>query len=235
MYKKVTGIYAIRQGEKVYYGSAVCTSGRINMHKRELRTGTHPNVHLQRAYNKHGVEAFTFEVIELCERKDLRTREQHYIDNVTGTLFNMEKHVCELAPREVHSARMKKAWDRRSDEDKQAMAEKISQTLKRKYKDKPEALETARLALVEARASDAMKQNKHTPAANSKRSCTVAEDWADMSPEAKKERGRSISAGMRKEIPKTCEPCGIDFIATSVRQKYCTPNCCMVAFKARRA
>ena len=83
LYRK-SGIYAIRclPTGRTYVGSAVCLGGRRRMHLRELQGQVHCNVLLQRAWNKYGEQAFTFEVLEFVpERTLLIEREQHWIEH----------------------------------------------------------------------------------------------------------------------------------------------------------
>lgn len=77
---KISGIYLIRRGERVYVGSAVDIIKRWRQHKVDLRRDAHKNSYLQNAWNKHGEDAFTFEVLEECEVNRLLEREQYYID-----------------------------------------------------------------------------------------------------------------------------------------------------------
>lgn len=66
---------------KAYVGSAVHLNKRKQQHFRALQTGRHKNTRLQRAWNKHGAEAFIFEVLETVENKSLLVaHEQHWID-----------------------------------------------------------------------------------------------------------------------------------------------------------
>ena len=192
MYKRVTGIYAIRHKDRCYFGSAVCVKGRINMHKRELRNGEHSNSYLQHVFNKYSEEV-SFEVVEECSRELLRVREQFYIDSFDGEILNLAKQVCELAPREEHSKRMKGAWAKRSLEQTVSMSKKISETLKKKYREQPEALEKARKALVKARASKACKQRKTSPEANEKRRIAAKKQWAARTEEQRKALAEKIS------------------------------------------
>jgi group I intron endonuclease len=83
------GIYCIENkvNGKKYYGSSINVSSRFARHSRDLRNGTHCNVHLQRSYNLYGIDAFTFTLIEAMEdptRNELHLREQWYIDNNYG-------------------------------------------------------------------------------------------------------------------------------------------------------
>lgn len=77
-----SGIYEIVNtvNEKQYVGSAVDLSGRFRQHKFMLRHGKHSNIHLQRAWNKHGALSFVFSVIEYVAEKNLLSREQYWMD-----------------------------------------------------------------------------------------------------------------------------------------------------------
>lgn len=71
------GIYAIcqRASGQVYVGSSKDIDKRWASHVRMLRRGNHHNAHLQHAWKKHGAQAFTFEVLELCPYDALMERE----------------------------------------------------------------------------------------------------------------------------------------------------------------
>ena len=77
-----TGIYRITNINtgKVYIGSSANLKHRLYCHKWELKKNKHHSFLLQRSWNKHGEEAFAFEVIEHCERDKLPEREQHWMD-----------------------------------------------------------------------------------------------------------------------------------------------------------
>lgn len=76
------GIYQIRctVTNKVYIGSSRNIRQRIAAHKKLLKSGTHENSHLLRAWCKYGSECFEFSVIELCDLDALIEREQFYIN-----------------------------------------------------------------------------------------------------------------------------------------------------------
>lgn len=83
VYKK-SGIYQIVNiiNNKFYIGSAKNLYTRFSQHLRELNKNRHRNSFLQRSWNKHGREAFRFEVLEFIEDwSKLRIIEQKYIDN----------------------------------------------------------------------------------------------------------------------------------------------------------
>ena len=79
-----TGIYKItnKKNGKFYVGSAVYFYERWSRHKSLLKRNLHPNIHLQRAWNKQDPDDFVFEVIERCEREVLLEREQFWLDEL---------------------------------------------------------------------------------------------------------------------------------------------------------
>lgn len=81
----LSGVYKITniKSNKIYVGSStVNVNQRWNDHKSQMRTGIHPNIHLQRAYNKHGESNFIHEILELCPSKDCIEREQYWMDKL---------------------------------------------------------------------------------------------------------------------------------------------------------
>lgn len=81
----VSGVYMIvnRVSGKVYVGSAAGSlRKRAVNHKSELNQQVHPNVHLQRAWNKYGAEAFEFVVLRKCKPENCLRWEQHWIDKL---------------------------------------------------------------------------------------------------------------------------------------------------------
>jgi group I intron endonuclease len=83
----MSGIYKIlnKLTGGFYIGSATYFKYRFNAHRRELNLNKHNNVHLQRAWNKYGKDAFEFWIIELCDKIKLLEREQFYIDTLKPT------------------------------------------------------------------------------------------------------------------------------------------------------
>lgn len=65
----ISGVYKITNtlNDDCYIGSSFEVHRRLVDHKRFLLNGTHPNKHLQAAFNKYGQENFVFEQIFECE------------------------------------------------------------------------------------------------------------------------------------------------------------------------
>jgi group I intron endonuclease len=71
--KKQAGIYSItnKVNGKIYIGQSKNISDRMLEHIRDLKSNRHVNWHLQRAFNKYGIENFKFDVIEFCDEREL--------------------------------------------------------------------------------------------------------------------------------------------------------------------
>lgn len=82
--KLKSGIYKITNivNKKVYIGSASFLNKRKGNHFDKLKTNKHYNKKLQNAFNKYGNENFIWELIEYCEKSNLITREQYYLDTI---------------------------------------------------------------------------------------------------------------------------------------------------------
>lgn len=80
---KCSGVYRIVNtvSGKVYVGSAAHSLAyRCKSHRGCLNQDRHPNRHLQSSWNKHGSEAFEFQILEKCDSKICIEREQFWID-----------------------------------------------------------------------------------------------------------------------------------------------------------
>lgn len=95
---QTSGIYQIRciPTGKVYVGSAVDLAARWRTHQYDLRHGKHSSQYLQRAWNKHGEDAFRLEIIELVLSPFLLEREQYWLDKLQAydprKGFNTARH-----------------------------------------------------------------------------------------------------------------------------------------------
>lgn len=87
-----SGIYQIHNSVngKRYVGSATCLRVRRNEHWCGLRNGKHHNRHLQNAVSKHGLDAFRFEPLLICDPKDLLFYEQRALD-VLNPEYNLAR------------------------------------------------------------------------------------------------------------------------------------------------
>lgn len=79
-----SGIYEIVNctNGKRYIGSAINLKARWSRHKSALRSGKHHCAPLLAAWQKYGEDRFHFAVIEHCQKDDLITREQFFIDKL---------------------------------------------------------------------------------------------------------------------------------------------------------
>ncbi len=97
-----------------YIGSSYDIGGRWRVHRHCLRHGTHVNVHLQRAWDKYGEDAFVFSVLEEVGDDMLLVMEQEYLDDYfdRGRCYNIARDAA--APMKGHN---------HSEETKQKMSE----------------------------------------------------------------------------------------------------------------
>lgn len=89
-----SGVYKIVNGldGKCYVGSAVRLAVRLRHHRNALIRGEHRSVLLQRAWNKHGAEAFSFSPLLVCAKENLLMYEQICIDGMKPAY-----NICKVA------------------------------------------------------------------------------------------------------------------------------------------
>lgn len=77
-----SGIYQIVNNTtgNIYIGSSKDIKNRIWTHHQYLNKGEHPNIHLQRAWNKYGKDDFIEETIITCPEDMLLYYEQQFLD-----------------------------------------------------------------------------------------------------------------------------------------------------------
>lgn len=82
-----SGIYQIthKNTGRFYIGSTVNLTKRERIHRQRLLRGNHHNVHLQEIATAEGVDAFEWEILELCPLDELKDREQVYLDKFVGS------------------------------------------------------------------------------------------------------------------------------------------------------
>ena len=95
--KTVSGIYTItnKVSGKIYIGSSVNIHKRWGQHAYNLKHSKHRNKHLQASFNKHGLEAFEFSIVQqVADDSKLIAIEQVYLDEYKdnwGAIYNMAK------------------------------------------------------------------------------------------------------------------------------------------------
>ncbi len=80
----IGGIYIItnKVDGKFYLGSTLSFNRRFAEHKNSLDKGKHHSIHLQRAWNKYGVDSFEFKQLFVCGKNELAFCEQQYLDQL---------------------------------------------------------------------------------------------------------------------------------------------------------
>jgi len=96
----MTGIYTITNTEnkKAYIGQSSHIEKRWKEHSYELKNNRHPNPYLQNSWNKHGEQAFVFQLIEECTEESLTAREQYWLDHFKGLGETYNIAVCTNSP-----------------------------------------------------------------------------------------------------------------------------------------
>jgi group I intron endonuclease len=89
----LSGIYKIQSNvhsDRCYIGSAQNIKGRWQLHISELRRNKHKNGRLQNHFNKYGESDLQFSLVVGCDKENLISYEQFYIDSL-GPYFNILK------------------------------------------------------------------------------------------------------------------------------------------------
>lgn len=97
-----SGIYALinrNTGDK-YIGSAAVLRKRRNSHWHALRQGIHDNRLLQKAWDVHGADAFSFKILFTCPKPHLIRFEQAALDNMCPH-YNMQPTAGNCAGRPI--------------------------------------------------------------------------------------------------------------------------------------
>lgn len=76
------GIYIITNvyNGKRYIGSTKDLYERLKHHKWDLNQNSHPNNHLQNAWNKYAENKFEYGILEFCSEENRLQREEYYIN-----------------------------------------------------------------------------------------------------------------------------------------------------------
>lgn len=87
----MTGIYIIRNivNNKVYIGQSIDIERRWKEHKRKYQyENERKNSYLYNAIYKYGIESFSFDILEECDKDKLNEREIYYIQKYESTNHN---------------------------------------------------------------------------------------------------------------------------------------------------
>jgi group I intron endonuclease len=78
----ICGIYRIfnKETKKSYIGSSTNIEHRWEQHISALRLSRHKNAHLQSSYNKHGIESFSFSILEEIAKDALLEHEKYWMN-----------------------------------------------------------------------------------------------------------------------------------------------------------
>lgn len=89
-----SGIYIIINllDGKRYIGSAKNLGKRKTGHLAKLRHGKHENRHLQRSFDKYGIDCFEFRILEDCEKDNCLLLEQKYLDEIFSSEENIKQY-----------------------------------------------------------------------------------------------------------------------------------------------
>lgn len=87
---EVACVYLIKslRDDRVYVGSTTNAKQRASNHKSQLNCCRHDNQRLQNFKNKYGFDSLVFIVLEQCDKLELLSKEQYYIDNLKPS-FNI--------------------------------------------------------------------------------------------------------------------------------------------------
>lgn len=84
------GIYIIKcfANNKVYIGQSINLEKRVREHKNKLIRNAHPNLHLQKAFNKYGKEQFSFEYLYILPVEEYTKEKLDALEIQYISLFN---------------------------------------------------------------------------------------------------------------------------------------------------
>ena len=171
---KRSGIYMIycTENHRSYVGSAHNLAKRLYEHRHSLKANNHHNQHLQRIFDKYGIEKITFTVLELVENHDdLLAREQEWINSIgVVNICKNARSTVGVSPSEETRKLLREITLglKRTDEAKERMRvatstqwENMSEERKKERIDKMKATKAAKteaeMAITKAKISAAMK------------------------------------------------------------------------------
>lgn len=110
MSQRISCIYIIfnKINNKFYLGSTNDFTKRKKEHLRQLLKNKHHSKYLQRAFNLYGVNNFTIDIYQYCNKKDLLNLEQYYL-NIYKPKYNVSKSaICPMLGRKHNKSTIEK-------------------------------------------------------------------------------------------------------------------------------
>lgn len=94
--KKLSCIYMIynKESDKAYIGQTKNARNRKSAHFRDLQSNKACNSYLQKSWNLHGLGAFSFYILEICEAKEeiLNQQEEYWVGKISEeNCYNLNK------------------------------------------------------------------------------------------------------------------------------------------------
>lgn len=141
------GVYAIVNllNNKKYIGSTHSLRKRFRQHFNDLCKQKHPNIILQRAYNKYGSKHFGFIILERCEDivSTLLEIEQKYIDEfgdynickeagTTRGVVHIQPSMSKEGRKKIAEANRKRVWSKESLQKKSESAKNCEYNIKQR-------------------------------------------------------------------------------------------------------
>ena len=181
------GIYAITNttNGKPYIGSSANIERRWKQHRNALAKGRHHSIHLQRAWDIDGPDAFQFTILEECAEEELFVAEQRHVDARKSADGRHGYNVCVVVQSRLGTKHTEESKARMSEvKQGQVHTEETKRLMSTAHSGKrksPEHAENIRLALLrrapiteETRAKlRAANARVPTPESNEKRSAAL--------------------------------------------------------------
>lgn len=98
--KHITGVYIILNtlNNKYYIGSSTKSiNRRFQSHRASLIRGDHENARLQNSVNKHGIDNFSFEILEEYPAELCRYMEQFWMNMLDSANSKYGYNICSVA------------------------------------------------------------------------------------------------------------------------------------------
>jgi len=194
------------ENQKFYIGSTVNKTQRWARHRKDLRTGCHPNKNMQASWDKYGETAFLFEVLEEVENPaELLLVEQKYLDDHAGKDYCFNWALAAGAPmRGKSGAETPNFGKSPSIETRAKLSAAVSGRSNPNWGKQPSAETRAKIS--EANKNNPWKGQKHTPEAIAKIAAASKARIQTEEEKAKRResmKGHEVSSTTRMKISAT--------------------------------